>query len=432
MIIGYGKIGRSMPFSMDDCKTVGGDIECLSVLKELALKFPEDRIVIIGRNSGEDPKDIGLPSNVINPWSIWKPALKDHMKKHGITPNFSIEEQLKIKDFYMSMIVPIFEKFDHLILWVGQHGTTCSPRPQVKHPDKLTKPLDSSLLYGGYLTLGINSWREEDPIKREEIYLNADARNTLKIRDLKWPLRHLTLAQYNYQSNLKLDRDGDNELKPPWNENARAIDNGLWLSTFKSCYSRVEINSLSPNVPFGNMITYNDTWEDRKHFGIFINEARAYVKETLTRMHVVKHWVLPLNPYFIHGTWPFDSQVALGREITVAPWTEYFHKLHQVRSTFTTPSSGSGWATTKPWEAFAAGTVCFFHPNYDDQNNILKDAHPDLNYLRVKNVGDLESKVEQMNRDKITWEYIVKLQRRHFDKAIREMQYMKMIEERMS
>ena len=117
-----------------------------------------------------------------------------------------------------------------------------------------------------------------------------------------------------------------------------------------------------------------------------------------------------------------------------APWEEYFPKLHSVRTTLTTPSSGSGWATAKPWEAFAAGTVCFFHPAYDTQNHILGDADAWLqDWLRVPTATELWKRVERLNSPDgyYEWRKIVQLQREHFDRALQDLTYMKMIEERI-
>ncbi len=124
-----------------------------------------------------------------------------------------------------------------------------------------------------------------------------------------------------------------------------------------------------------------------------------------------------------------------------------------MRSTFTTPSSGSGWATTKPWQAFAVGTVCFFHPEYDTQGHIIptlkqlddaeRNQSPDAvhgwdvntaqlaRWLRVRDAGDLAKRVRHLNEDHDAWWWLVVQQRRLYDAACANLLHVKMIEERL-
>jgi hypothetical protein len=91
------------------------------------------------------------------------------------------------------------------------------------------------------------------------------------------------------------------------------------------------------------------------------------------------------------------------------------------KTTLTTPASGSGWATAKPWEAFQNGTVCFFHPKYDTQNHILKDASPALNeWLRVRDAVHFRKLVEYVNQNREVWEWIVNEQYEYFVRKFNE------------
>lgn len=440
----YGKFGRSMPLTLDKCGNLGGDVEMVAVVKTLALRHPDDHFILAGRNSGEQPWQVGLPDNVTNPWTYWADELRTAMKVNGIGKGLtSVEAHFVLQRIYDQMTLPMFVKADAQVWWVGQHGTSNMPLPRIKDrsddPTTFTKPQDSFAYYASWIFRGINAWRDVDPWNREEILLNADARNRHKMRDMKWPLRHPILTQYNFTNNLKHERAGDATGYFQWNDAGLArletpgeIDK-IWLGKVNNAYARLEVNGLLPGTPFGDLISYNDTWEGRGHFGLFINEARAIgVKEAMMRRTVMKDWVVPLNPTWVHGTWSEESQASLGLSINPAPWSDYYPKLHSVRSTFTTPSSGSGWATAKPWEAFAGGTVCFFHPSYDDQDNILGDAPKWLrDYLRVKNPAQLAHHVEEMDIDRDGWETVVQAQRKHFDEAITELRYVKMIEDRI-
>lgn len=440
MRIGYGKIGRSMPLSLDDCGSLGGDVEMAAVVGELARRHPSDEFWLIGRNTGEDPASVGLPSNVINPWTEWGPELRRRKREAGLNrSNLTIAEHQGVQRLFDGLTLNTITSMDHIILWAGQHGTTNMPIPSVRDASILTKPHDWCAQYCAYLLHAVNQWRDVDPENREEIWLNSDARNRLKLRDLKWPLRHPVLCQYNFTHPIKHERFGDTEtVNRFWREQGVTETlypdklHGIWQSTVKNAYARLEINGLLPNTPFGSLIKYNDRWENRHHFGLFINETRKYVKSTLTRVVAMRDWVLPLDPHFIHGTWSAESLHELGIDIKPAPWTDYYPKLHSVRSTFTTPASGTGWATAKPWEAFAAGTACFFHPDYDAQNNILGDAPRWLrDYLRVESPEQLRAGVNELNTEPDAWHAVVHAQRQHYEAACADPTYLRHIEKRI-
>lgn len=440
MRVGYGKVGRSMPLSIERCGFLGGDVEMAAVVKTLALRHPDDTFVLIGRNDGSRPEDVGLPSNIENPWIEWGPILRQRLNAAGMNhADLSIEEQLKLTEIFDELTLPTIRDLDGIVLWVGQHGTTNMPIPKISDRSILTKPHDWCAYYCGYLMRGVNVWRDADPLNREEIYLNADARNKHKMRDLKWPLRHPILTQFNFSHPLKHERYGDGlklceEFRDVTTQLSDEENGQIWVNETHNVYARLEVNGLIPGTPFGDLISYDETWEDRGHFGLFINEANPRTSEATRRKFVMRDWVLPLEPTWVHGTWSKESQEELGRTITAAPWDQYYPRLHAVRSTFTTPSSGSGWATAKPWEAFAAGTVCFFHPLYDTQDNILGDASPDLKkWLRVSSPQELKQRVDYLSsyNGRDAWQWIVHEQRKHFEKAISELSYLDLIEQRL-
>lgn len=412
----------------------------VAVVKELALRHPEHQFILIGRNSGERPRDVGLPGNVRNPWIDWAPQLRIRMNKMGLNhANLSIDDHFAVAKIMDDLVGDTFRSLDHLILWIGQHGTTNTPLPGVIK-DGITKPQDAFAYYVGYLMRGVNTWRDVDPLRREPIFLNADSRNYLKMRDMAWPLRHPVLTQMTYDHKIRHDR-GNRDAVHPWSNvnlfpGTERITKGgqsLWQSTVRNVYSRLEVNGLRPGTPFGNLISYDWKHQDRAAFGLFINEARAYVNDRVKRVNLMRDWVLPLRPAWVHGTWSPSSQEALGTSINPAPWEDYYPRLHSVCSTFTTPSSGSGFATAKPWEAFAAGTVCFFNPAYDSQDNILGDA-PDWlrRWLRVDSPEQLAARVRHMHENASDWYAVITAQRHHFDTALAELKYVKMIEDRFN
>ena len=74
-----------MPLTLDKCGNLGGDVEMAAVAGELARRHPSDEIVLIGRNTGEWPSDVGLPENVTNPWhergKNWSAELRNLISK---------------------------------------------------------------------------------------------------------------------------------------------------------------------------------------------------------------------------------------------------------------------------------------------------------------------------------------------------------------
>ena len=441
MRIGYGKLGRSMPLTLDKCGNLGGDVEMAAVVGRLARRYPQHTFVLLGRNSGERPQDVGLPSNVENPWTEWGPELRGRLARANPDRSaLTVERHIQVREIFRDLTEKAFIEADGHVFWVGQHGTTNSPIPTVKDRSVLTKPQDWCAFYASFILNGINAWREaRNALVYEEVYLNADARNNHKMRDLKWPLLNPVLAQYNFTNNIKHERYGDATAYRDYVDIRKILDDPanadkVWTSTIDNVYSRLEVNGLYPGTPFGSLIRFNDDWNRPGHFGLFINEAGRYGKPDVRRVNVVEDWVLPLDPYFMCGTWTDESKKKLGRDITPAPWDQYYPNLHSVRTTLTTPSSGSGWATAKPWEAFAGGTVCFFHPKYDTQNNILSDAPQELQeWLRVKTPDELALRVKHLNSQagRNDWLHLVTRQRQHFVRALGDQQYMNMIDKRI-
>jgi hypothetical protein len=100
----YAKIGRSMPLTLAKCGTLGGDIEMTATLTALARAYSDDEIILIGRNTGENPRDVGLPENIINPWTEWGPELRRFLNTNELNhPNLSVDEHKRALAFIMDM-----------------------------------------------------------------------------------------------------------------------------------------------------------------------------------------------------------------------------------------------------------------------------------------------------------------------------------------
>ena len=265
------------------------------------------------------------------------------------------------------------------------------------------------------------------------MWRRAHVRNYIKGRDLKWPRRHPILSQFDWSRKEWCERYGDTRTPSEMGFDAEVID-GKWKTRDHYIASGLEL------VGIPGAMTDAPGWEERERFGILINEARGYgMRPELTRLHAMQHYVKPLDPSWVHGTWPKASLEKLGMEITSIPYGDIWSKMASVHSTFTTPSSGSGWATAKPWESFATGTICFFHPEYDTQGHIvptLDQAGDDelghlARWLRVKDPEDLRKRVDAVASSRETYEWLAAAQHRLFTRAKDERRCISMIEERL-
>lgn len=372
---------------------------------------------------------MGYPSNVENPWETLNDRVKEAFKRiRGDEKGaLSSRAQQEICAWQEETIVPeLFDDLDQLILWVGQHGSSNIPLPMTgKDYPKLTKPQDTFIIYASYLFQGLNRFVGKDPSNRDAIWLCPDPRNYLKLRDIKYPLKHPVIAQYELSRPLSHESFGD-RTTPQYDIN---IPPGNWSQKTPSVYDTKQSYTYDAleltALPSPAKIPMSASFGPRYDFGMLVNENRAYVKND--RKTIIKDWVLPFWPRAeIFGTWSDESKEELNRpDIKAAPYEHVGTVLQRWRCTLTTPASGSGWATAKPWECFAYGVVCFFHPAYDDQDNILKDAPIWLrDWLRVSSPQELRQRVDAMcdpaNEDK--WRKVIDAQRAYFEVKYTEWQ----------
>lgn len=406
MRIGYGKIGRSWKLDHTRGNTGSGDVDVARALHLLSRMRPSDEFVLVGCNSAEDPQSVGYPSNVVNPWTALRPSYK--LTKPG-------SDLLENTERMWGLTQHMFTDVDAMIVWAGQHGTSNTPIPKVDDRSVVTEPQVSFINYCAYLLKGINRWRDED-LSREELWLCPDPRNYLKARDLKWPLRSTVIAQYEQDRETKHERYGDTTDPAPWG--ARWSGEGVWLAPSRYSYDALELTALPAPRDVETA-----PWDMRYDFGMVVNENRAYVARN--RLDAVRDWVLRYWPEAeIFGVWSDKSKEALGRtDIRPCPYPHLPSTLQRWRCTLTTPASGTGWATAKPWECFANGVVCFFHPAYDTQNQILVDAPRELrDWLRVPDPEALHKRVTHLGQDRAAWEWLIATQRAYFVEKYHEHQ----------
>lgn len=439
--IGYGKMGRKVTFDKKEWGFAGGDNEAPMLLRTLALRHPDIEWVMLAKNTGWVPPT-DLP-NVVNPWQEWAVALRRNTKNMYGAKDREFDTLYKTIQFYDDMTFPTYDTLNGIVMWIGQHGSANSPIPQVADRRLIARPQQSQIHYGSHISRGINYWRRADPIGREEMWLTADVRNPLTSRDLKWPQRHPMIAQYNYTKKYLCERYGDPRTPAECGFDAvpEGQGNAMWRYTQHYKASALELVGITPARPWDELPTH----EARQRFGILIGEARNYgMKPEMTRLYCMQNYVEPLNPDWVHGVWSQESQKTLGR--TIKPLGgDIYDPLSLIRSTFTTPSSGSQWATAKPWECFTVGAVCFFHPMYDTQGHILPtqriidEGHVDGNlelktlaqWLRVKDPEQLQKRVDAVNTSRETWEWLAQTQYRYVQRAMADQRCVKTIEARL-
>lgn len=427
-----------MTSNTDRWGVVGGDCEPPRLLDTLARRHPEDTFYLLGRTPPENPQELGQPDNVVNPWQAWDEERKQIMSNPERSGSgLSINVQRKFVRWVDERILPVYGQMDALVVWIGQHGSVHAPDIPPIHgtwePGQFVTPQDWAILYGSMVIRGINMFRARDPLKYEEVWLISDARNHLKGHDLKWPLRHPILGQYRFSRDIWTQRYNDARTPEEcgFGDIVKGTDKGShthWRSATHYVPSALEICGI---LPQHTAVKFDDNYERPHHFGLFINEARAV--SGVQRADVVRDWVRLCSPSWIHGQWTKKGIDLAGVE-SIEPLDAalYFDQIKATRCTFTTPSSGSGWATTKPWEAFSQGTVCFRHPGYDTQDLIYGRFDAAVrDWLSPSDVRGLYARLEALERNESTWRWLVTEQQRVWQEAVTELRHVKMIEDRI-
>lgn len=438
--IAYGKIGRAWKLDPTRGTSTGGDADVARALHILSRARPNDQFVLVGRNSGETPQAVGYPDNVINPWADEKFVKAFKTKNARCIKTKDDVGRMQLVDY---VAATLFVDTDEVIMWAGQHGTSNRILPQVSDRAKVTTPQESFIQYASFLLEGINIFRNAHPDK-DAIWLCPDPRNYLKMRDIKDPLKYPVVAQFEQRRQLKHERYGD-PTEPPQGVKWDTLG-GVWVASQCYSYGALEMTAL----PSPDRAQVSIDHRNRFEFGMLVNENRAYVSRD--RKSIVGDWALSEWPDCeIFGKWTDASMQALGRtDIRPAPYEYVPNVIQRWRCTLTTPASGSGWATAKPWECFAYGTICFFHPEYDTQGWILptldqlkkhdgrKLALNDevaalARWLRVESPAQLHKRVKYLSENEYVWAQLVGAQRAYYERRYHETQggtYM--IQERLS
>ncbi len=360
MKIAYGKLGRSIPLTLKNASNVGGDIE---VVRLFDILRQDHEVHLVTRN-----REDAHYSNVINHWKESSSSLFDtwsvdastfgdakdmgrNMERYPDDPRWLEYSQ------YIRSQAHKLPKFDAWFIWIGQHGTTLSFLPRIKQQPSddprlkgVTRPLATDLNYCFPVVAILNE------LNIQPHWLCPDPRNRIKFRDLENPNQRPILAQYDQEKNSTF----------------YSPKHGIQPKKLQYTYSGIELLAVSP--PKESTFTHR---AQRKLFGLLVNEGYSNLGVKKNRVDLVKKWLNPLPiEYEMYGHWCEASQATLGRRIDPIALSEVDRTLQKWLTTMTFPASGTGWATAKPWECFKAGTLCFKHPEYDDQRHIYGSHMP--------------------------------------------------------
>lgn len=439
MRVGYSKIGRVQKYDPSTWGPLGADNEAPMLLQRLASRNPDVTFVLLGRNDGVVPREVGLPSNVENPFASEdvQAAVKQATKQ--IRGSYTTDGLRRYTEGMRAIFGQWWDGLDEMVLWLGQNDQSQTWNVPAVRTGGEYKTQEMYRLHVSYYIDGINRFRDPDPLGREPVWLCSDGWNKLKARDLRWPHLRPVLSQYDWSHNIRHYRYGDTRdpSELGFGEVAGwSTVNGCWDSKVHYEYAQLELGcSVPASTPF------NDRWEGRGRFGVLINQSRA----KSGRDEVARNWIRPMFPDWVHGSWDRARLDAIGMEIEPLPWLSVAGTMQTVRSTMAVPIrlSGESWATPKAWEMFASGTACFFHPKYDDQGHILPTKEQCRNlaednilrqlseWLRVDTPEELRLRIDTLNNDRDTWEWLITRQRAYFELSKTQDQTVQMIESRL-
>lgn len=392
--LAYGKIGRSIPLSLETAGSIGGDIEVVKLMHKLVKDGHE--VHLVGRNR----VDADIPG-VINHWGPGGAFGTINAEAYVRNENRGQDDAkfMLFKDRLMRGI-RLLPTFDAWVIWLGQHGTSCGFIPPVKKSlnEEFTTPLMSSLNYSYPISLMVNE------LNVRPIWLCPDPRNKLKLRDIASPNQRVMLGQYN-------DSRGNLFYDPAENITRSAITRYRYAGI-----EMLAVNQACRLETFDKMSTPTQT------FGILVNEGPSNVKRN--RADLVKSWLRGLQfEYEMFGHWSDGGMQKIGRVVQPVPVTQVPNVLRRWRATITFPASNTGWATSKPWECFAVGCVCFKHPDYDDQHHIYGEhMSNDLRaFLCPPTVTGFQKRVEEM-KDENTYRDVANACLKYFWDSMERME----------
>lgn len=406
MRVGYGKLGRVIPFDPGKWK-FAGEAEAVNILYRLAERNPDVEWHVIGKSSGVP----NGPPNIVTYWDEFTPksawgvsttAPSGRMCNYCKQPAEIITTQLRCCERSREaadredQLVRSAVSLDAMVIHLGQHGTSHNFIPKVgktwDDPDvaSVVRPYVWAFNYGGYLVRALNAFCDaHDGGTGRMVWLCADPRNYMNGRDIKWPTgterEEPVLAQYNTVLNGVHERWRDQRSPTELGYFAK-VEGGLWRVQHHYRHSGLDMAMLP------------DDWEDwpsdpfieRDPVGIISTSAYLPRREH-RRSAAIADWVLSSFPDApVHGKWDDRSLADLPEEARdrVKPAVNFEGRLASFRCTAIFPPTPQGldgmkWCTAKPWQAMAARAVAFMIPPVDAQGWVIPVTAPQDGLIKV-------------------------------------------------
>lgn len=386
--IGYACLGRTMKF---DSSRHGfqGDQEKPNLLFRLAERNPDVDWVVVGHNdAGSFPTHL----NIINPWQNAReaaaimPPRTDGFYRTPFAPYWTGKPSYWCSEVsgFEDWLVELISGLDGIVIHVGQHAPTQIRIPQATRTwhETFTNPeldgnkvYDSMQSYCRYLIRGINALGDVSLGRAPVVWLCPDPRNYLKARDVKWPTgTDDILAQVQQLRSQRHERFGD--YRSPEALGFRGIklerenevgEFELWNAQHRYRHADLELMILPDQW---ETVVDRPPFANRTPVGIATTSTKASVLgEGYRRSQWVREYLLDAFPDAeVYGKWDAAS-LADVPEGTLRETTpdEFYSLLGRFRVTLSLPIVNSPWSVAKPYQCWAAGSVCFYAEQVDEQ-----------------------------------------------------------------
>lgn len=280
----------------------------------------------VGRSMNMDPlRDGPVRPDAVNLFT----ALQQHAARNYTNMEFVVagknSAQASKKD-------PPVVECDRYVVWLNQHPAVSTPHAIPKLDGSgIVTPLEYAKNYVAYAWELVNS--------RPTTFVCNDPRSCLKAREVWNP--QLVLGAYEM-------------------ENSRQYFNGFEHVEVKDIYRYAGVEQIG----LDDLMDADWRNEDRPIDLLCVaNETRPggpYDRAKLIRE------MMPEDGLVV-GKWSEKGQQQLGRRVEPVDWKRMPELMRQTKYMLVLPTSGTGWATAKIWECYAAGVVPIVHPRYDSQ-----------------------------------------------------------------
>lgn len=354
----------------------------------LAERNPDVDWIVVGHN---DADSFPNHDNIINPWvGAREVAARMPLYPNGYyrtafapywtgKPSYWCSEVSGFEDWLVEKI----SLLDGMVIHVGQHAPTQIRIPQATNTWHQTftsphldgnKVYDSMQSYCRYIIRGINALGDVSLGKTPVVWLVPDPRNYLKARDIKWPTgTDDMLAQAQFNRSQRHERFGD--YRSPEALGFRGIklerpnevgEHELWSAQHRYRHADLELMILPDDWEALNQTSF----EFRLPVGIATTSTKASVLgESTRRSQLVRRYLLDAFPDAeVYGKWDATSLSDVPPE-TVRETTpdQFYRVLNRFRVTASLPIVDSTWSVAKPYQCWAAGTVCCYVEQVDEQ-----------------------------------------------------------------